>query len=104
MCLYSVVILGRASGVGFGGYLNIFVESSRSVDERKLLVMCRLRLGLKAPALAWLEAARAWQNHRPGQKPKVGLGLAWLRLRPGLYNIINMSPISTLVKFSTLFN
>ena len=32
-------------------------------------------VGLKAPALAWLEAAQAWQNHRPGQKPKVGLGL-----------------------------
>jgi hypothetical protein len=53
--------------------------------------MCRLRLGLKAPALAWLEAARAWQNHRPGQKPKVGLGLARLwpepRLLGGTINI-----------------
>ena len=57
------------------------------------LVMCRLRLGLKAPALAWLEPAWALQNHRPGQEPKVGLGLAWLRLRPGLFNIINTSPI-----------
>ena len=47
------------------------------------VVMCRLRLGLKAPALAWLEAARAWRNHKPGQKPKVGLVLAWLWPRPG---------------------
>ena len=41
------------------------------------LVMGQLRLGLKSPALAWLEAAWAWKNHKPGQKPKVGLGLAW---------------------------
>ena len=48
------------------------------------LVMCRLRLGLKAPALAWLWAARASQIHEPGQKPKGRLGLAWLWPRPGL--------------------
>ena len=59
--------------------------------ETQTLVMCWLWLGLKAPALAWLEAAWAWQNHRPGQKPKEGLGLAWLWLRPGLFDIINTS-------------
>jgi hypothetical protein len=48
-------------------------------------VMCRLRLGLKAPALARLSLAWALQNHRPGQKPKVGLGLAWLWLKPRLF-------------------
>ena len=54
-------------------------------DSQLVLVMCRLRLGLKALALAWLlEAARAWRNHRPGQKPKVGPGLAWLWLEPRL--------------------
>jgi hypothetical protein len=46
--------------------------------------MCRLGLGLEAPALAWLQAARASGNHEPSQKPKVGLGLAWLWPRPGL--------------------
>ena len=46
--------------------------------------MCRLRLGLKAPALAWLEGAWASQNHEPGQKPKIRLGLAWLWPGPGL--------------------
>ena len=30
------------------------------------LVICRLRLGLKAPALAWPEPALALQNHEPG--------------------------------------
>ncbi|KAF8880805.1 hypothetical protein CPB84DRAFT_1751327 [Gymnopilus junonius] len=46
--------------------------------------MCRLRLGLKAPALAWLELASAFPNLEPGQKPKIRLGLAWLWPRPGL--------------------
>ena len=41
-------------------------------------VMCWLWLGLKAMALAWLEVAQACQNSKPGQNPKVGLGLAWL--------------------------
>jgi hypothetical protein len=54
------------------------------------LVMCRLRLGLKAPALAWLEAARAWKNHRSGQKPKVGPGLAWLWPKPRLLGDISV--------------
>ena len=38
--------------------------------------MCQLKLGLKALALAWSEAAWAWQNHRPGQKPNTWLGLS----------------------------
>jgi hypothetical protein len=37
--------------------------SSISMDFIEL-VICRLRLGLKAPALAWLETALALQNHR----------------------------------------
>ncbi|KAF8907259.1 hypothetical protein CPB84DRAFT_1875694 [Gymnopilus junonius] len=49
-----------------------------------LLVMCRLRLGLKAPALAWLELALAFPNLEPGQKPKIRLGLARLWPKPGL--------------------
>ncbi|KAF8871194.1 hypothetical protein CPB84DRAFT_1754123 [Gymnopilus junonius] len=39
--------------------------------------MCRLWLGLKAPALAWLELALAFQNLELGQKPK---NRAWLGL------------------------
>jgi hypothetical protein len=42
------------------------------------------RLGLKAPALAWLHLALASQISKPGQKPKVGLGLAWLWPKPQL--------------------
>ena len=53
------------------------------LQQKCSLVMCWLRLGLKALVLAWLEVARAWQNHKPGQKPKVGLGLAWLWPRLG---------------------
>jgi hypothetical protein len=54
--------------------------------------MCRLRLGLKAPALAWLWVAQALLNHEPGQKPKVQPGLAWLWLRPGLWaNILDFA-------------
>jgi hypothetical protein len=45
--------------------------------------MCWLQLGLKASALAWLWAAQALQNHKPGQKPKGQLGPAWLWPRPG---------------------
>ena len=41
-------------------------------------VMCWLWLGLKAMGLAWLEVAQACQNSKPGQNPKVELGLAWL--------------------------
>jgi hypothetical protein len=42
------------------------------------------RLGLKAPALAWPEAASAFSNPRPGQsrEPRLGSGLA--RPRPRL--------------------
>ena len=38
-------------------------------------------LGLKAPALAWPEAALAFSNPRPGQshRPRLGPGLAWPR-------------------------
>jgi hypothetical protein len=43
-----------------------------------------LRLGLKAPALAWLHLALASQISEPGQKPKVGLGPAWLWPKPRL--------------------
>jgi hypothetical protein len=41
------------------------------------------RLGLKAAALAWLEAALAFWNLRPGQshQPRLGPGLAWPRPR-----------------------
>jgi len=41
------------------------------------------RLGLKAPALAWPEAALASSNLRPGQSrhSRLGPGLAWLRPR-----------------------
>ena len=47
------------------------------------LVMCRARLGPKAAALAWLEAARALQISGPSQSPQwgPGSGLAWLRPR-----------------------
>jgi hypothetical protein len=48
------------------------------------VVMCRLRLGLEAPALAWLWAAQASGNREPGQKPKIWLGPAWLWPEPRL--------------------
>src|SRR5579859_7803053 len=39
------------------------------------------RLGLKAPALAWLKVALAFSNPRPSQSHYLGpgFGLAWLR-------------------------
>ncbi|KAF8952803.1 hypothetical protein BDZ97DRAFT_1768010 [Flammula alnicola] len=51
--------------------------------------MCRLGLGLKAPALARLWAAQALSNHEPGQKPEIRLGPARLWLKPGLYTTLN---------------
>lgn len=51
------------------------------------LVMCRLRLGLKALALARLWVAQASPNHELGPKPKRWLGLAWLWPRPGLMTL-----------------
>ena len=60
------------------------VELDPSTNSLLALVMCRLGLGLKAPALAWLEGAWASQNREPGQKPKIRLGLAWLWPGPGL--------------------
>ena len=46
--------------------------------------MCLARLGLKAPALAWLYPALAYQKPEPGQSQKIRLGLAWLWPKPGL--------------------
>ena len=43
------------------------------------------RLGLKAVALAWPEAALAFSNARPGQSRQLRLGLGSARLRPWLY-------------------
>ena len=59
------------------------VNGHKSHCNWLLIVMCGPWLGLKALALAWLEAAQAWQNHKLGQKPKIGLRLARLRPRPG---------------------
>ena len=42
------------------------------------------RLGLKAVALAWLEAALAFSTHRPGQSHQPGPGLGLARPRPWL--------------------
>jgi hypothetical protein len=42
------------------------------------------RLGLKAPALAWPEAALAFKNPRPGQSRQPGLGSGLARPRPRL--------------------
>jgi hypothetical protein len=49
------------------------------------------RLGLKAPALAWPEAALAFSNPRPGQsrRPRLGPGLAWPRPRLLYVKIFN---------------
>jgi len=46
--------------------------------------MCRLGLGLEAPALAWLWAAQASQNDRPSLRGWPGLGPAWLWPEPQL--------------------
>ncbi len=43
------------------------------------VVLCLAWLGLKAPALAWLETASGPENLEPGQKPAV---TAWLGLAP----------------------
>ena len=51
------------------------------------VVMCWLRLGLKALALAWLWVAQVSPNLELGQKPKGGLGPAWLWPRPGLMTL-----------------
>ncbi|KAF8952005.1 hypothetical protein BDZ97DRAFT_2001388 [Flammula alnicola] len=54
--------------------------------------MCRLGLGLKAPARARLWAAQALSNDEPGQKPEIRLGPARLWLKPGLgLQIIHIS-------------
>ena len=47
------------------------------------IVMCWLGLGLQAPVQAWLLGAQALKNARPGLKPKIRLGLAWLWPKPG---------------------
>ena len=43
------------------------------------------RLGLKAAALAWLEAALAFRNPRPGQSRRSGLGPGLARPGPRLF-------------------
>jgi hypothetical protein len=53
------------------------------------VVMCQLRLGLKAPALARLWGAQALPNLEPGPKPKRRPGPAWLWPRPGLLTYCN---------------
>jgi hypothetical protein len=42
------------------------------------------QLGLKAPALAWPEAALAFSNPRPGQSRETWLGSGLARPRPQL--------------------
>jgi hypothetical protein len=39
----------------------------------------------KSPGLGSAYKARASPNHRPGPKPAIGLGLAWLGPKPGLW-------------------
>ncbi|KAF8202100.1 hypothetical protein BJ912DRAFT_1109652 [Pholiota molesta] len=53
-------------------------------DTPAKLVLSGLGLGSKAQAWAWLSLAQASRYHRPGPKPQIGLGLAWLGLKPGL--------------------
>jgi len=56
----------------------------RTRPDATPLVMCRLGLGLEAPALAWLWAAQASQNNRPGLGSWPWLGPAWLWPEPRL--------------------
>jgi len=48
------------------------------------VVFCRARLGSIAPAWARLGRARAHNNLELGPGQRLGLGLAGLRLEPGL--------------------
>jgi hypothetical protein len=48
------------------------------------LVMCRLRLGLKAGSLTWLIPAQALEIYKPGPGSWLRLGPAWLWLKPRL--------------------
>jgi len=43
-----------------------------------------VQLGLKATALAWLEAALAFSSGRPGQSHQLGLGSGLAQPRPQL--------------------
>ena len=54
------------------------------------LGLCTARLGLEAPALAWLEAALALSNLRPGQsrQSQLGSGLAWAQAAAFVSNCI----------------
>ena len=75
--------------------LSLFIFEITRVGPQKdwfkwTVVMCQLRLGLKAlaqaqllGAQAQLLGAQALENDRPGLKPKIRLGLAWLWPKPG---------------------
>ncbi|OSX63675.1 hypothetical protein POSPLADRAFT_1139166 [Postia placenta MAD-698-R-SB12] len=62
----------------------IHVFLSRSWPENSTDVQGPARPGLKAGATAWLEAAWACQNLRPGLDRRLRLGPARLKLRPRL--------------------
>ena len=59
----------------------MFLQVILNSDSVELTSAVLAQLGLKAMALAWLEAALAFSTHRPGQsrQPGPGSGLAWPR-------------------------
>src|SRR5271156_2599448 len=69
----------------YGNYVTCYLAGVGQCFRMACLVMCRLQLGLKAPALAWLFLALAWRNHEPGLTHWLWLGPAWLWLKPGLF-------------------
>jgi hypothetical protein len=58
-----------------------FEDLAETLDDNDELVLCLARLGLKALALAWPEAALAFSNPRPGQSHETWLGSSLARPR-----------------------
>src|SRR5260370_22648369 len=62
------------------------VDNPRNHTGKDLLIsVLPARLGLKAAALAWLEAALAFRNPRPGQSRRSRLGPGLARPGPRLF-------------------
>ena len=75
------VYICTCSCVWYGSWLFLYGTALVNLSYLFYLGLCTARLGLEAPALAWLEAALALSNLRPSQSrhSRLGSGLAWPR-------------------------
>ena len=102
--LLLVLATGAATREGYRLGNKIDSAHCYSIDIDRLCTYSDVpaRLGLKAPALAWPEAALAFSNAGPGQSRTHGLAPAWLGLSRGFHRGVGkfkLCSISSITKY-----